>query len=439
MAPDDDVEIRQVTLTNDSDTPRTLQLTTYGEVVLAPPAADQRHPAFTKLFVESEPLPTGNGLLFRRRPRAAHDQAYCLVHMLVVPPQESIDGITWESDRARFLGRHRTLRNPLALETPLSNTTGATLDAVMALRTVLTLPAQSRVSLAVLTLAADSRSAALQLAQRYQSWTAIERVFGRARSSAEQELHQLGLHGNALEHIQGVLSALLYPHPALRPTAATLAANRKGQEGLWAYGISGDYPILLVCVDDESAGDLLQSVLQAHMYWRRRGVQVDLLLLNQQETGYGQEMQEFIFRLLRRMESEEWLQPARWHFRAAPRSTAGGRSPLITERRTGRAVRRPWLPGGATGGFSAGFHTAAAVSSHHEGTRRQTCHRRWRDHRIYCLTTAMVALAPMDGSMWCIVRPRRPGAMSLQTRRRALSSLTAGAAIPGWVIVGRTG
>ena len=89
VAPDDDVEIRRVTLTNNSDTPRTLQLTTYGEVVLAPPAADQRHPAFTKLFVESEPLPTGNGVLFRRRPRAAHEQAYCLVHMLVAPPQAS--------------------------------------------------------------------------------------------------------------------------------------------------------------------------------------------------------------------------------------------------------------------------------------------------------------------------------------------------------------
>ena len=306
VAPDDDVEIRRLTLTNDSAAPRVLQLTTYGEVVLAPLAADQRHPAFTKLFVESSALPTGNGLLFRRRPRAAHEQPYCLVHMLVALQQDAAS-VTWESDRARFLGRNRTPRNPLALETDLSNTTGATLDPVMALRRVVTLRPRDSLSLAVITLAAPSRTAALTLAQRYQTWATIDRAFLRAHSIAWQELRQLGLYGDALEKTQQVLSVLLYPHAALRADAATLAANSKGQSGLWAYGISGDYPLLVVCIADESAGDLLQSVLQAHIYWRRRGVQIDLVLLNQQETGYGQEMQGFIFRVLRRMESEEWL------------------------------------------------------------------------------------------------------------------------------------
>jgi cyclic beta-1,2-glucan synthetase len=306
VAPDDDVEIRRLTLTNNSATPRVLQLTTYGEVVLAPLAADQRHQAFTKLFVESTALPTGNGLLFRRRPRSAHEQPYCLVHMCVALQQDDAV-VTWESDRARFLGRHRTPRNPLALETDLSNTTGATLDPVMALRRVITLRPRESLSLAVITLAAPSRAAALTLAQRYQTWATIDRAFLRARSIAEQELRQLGLYGDTLEKIQHVLSVLLYPHPALRAEAATLAANSKGQSGLWAYGISGDYPILVVRIADESAGDLLQSVLQAHIYWRRRGVQIDLVLLNQQETSYGQEMQGFIFRLLQRMESAEWL------------------------------------------------------------------------------------------------------------------------------------
>ncbi len=307
VAPEDDVDIRRLTLTNDGEAPRKLQLTTYGEVVLAPLAADQRHPAFTKLFVESTPLPTGNGLLFRRRPRSTHEQPYCLVHMLVMPFQDASRGVTWESDRARFLGRHRTPRHPLALETALSNTTGATLDPVMALRTVVTLAPRGRVTLAVITLAAENRTAALHLAQRYQTWGTIGRAFVRARRSAEQELHQLGLESTALEPIQRLLSGLLYPHAALRAEAPILVANSKGQDGLWAYGISGDSPILLVCVHDESAGDLLHSVLQAHTYWRRRGVQVDLVLLNQQETGYGQEMQGFLFRVLRRMDSEEWL------------------------------------------------------------------------------------------------------------------------------------
>ncbi|MGE3539354.1 MAG: glucoamylase family protein [Candidatus Tectimicrobiota bacterium] len=307
VAVDEDVEIRRLTLSNDSDTPRVLQLTTYGEVVLAPLAADQRHQAFTKLFVESAPLPTGAGLLFRRRPRSAHEQPSCLVHMLVAPSPDTCATITWESDRARFLGRQRTPHNPLALETPLSNTTGATLDPVMALRTVIRLAPGARVSLAVITLAAEHRQAALHLAQRYQTWTAVERAFLRARSSAEQELHQLGLESEDVELMQRLLSGLLYPYHALRTEAAVLAANSKGQDGLWAYGISGDYPILLVCVADESAEELLQRVLQAHTYWRRRGVQVDLVLFNQRESSYNQEIQGFLLRLLRRLDSEEWL------------------------------------------------------------------------------------------------------------------------------------
>ena len=125
-----------------------------------------------------------------------------------------------------LLGRNRTARHPLALETALSNTTGATLDPVMALRTVVTLDPRASVTLAVITLAAEHR-AALHLAQRYQTWVTIERAFLHARSSAEQELHQLGLDSEALEHIQRVLSGLLYPHPALRAEAAILAANSK--------------------------------------------------------------------------------------------------------------------------------------------------------------------------------------------------------------------
>ncbi len=173
VAPDDDVEVRRITLTNESDLHRTLRLTTYGEVVLGPAAADQRHPAFGKLFVESEYLPDLNALLFARRPRSAKEELPLMVHMLVVPRDSAPE--VWgqrshESDRAAFLGRGRTLRAPAALSSPatgltqMQGTTGATLDPVMVLGQEIELPARTTVQLAAVTLAAPTRQAALELA-----------------------------------------------------------------------------------------------------------------------------------------------------------------------------------------------------------------------------------------------------------------------------------
>ena len=307
IAPEDDVEIRRIDLTNNSDEVRTLRLTTYGEPVLAPPAGDARHQAFAKLFVESEYVADINTLLFRRRPRSEDEKPKVLAHLLVMAQGKATGA--HESDRARFLGRGHTNRYPALLINgeELSGTTGATLDPIMALGQDVTLEPHAGVQLAVITLTANSRQEAINLARRYQAWATIERAFHRSRIAAEQELRQLGLNSPALESIGQLLSLLLYPHPAHRADAATLAANRKGQAAMWAFGISGDYPILLLRLRDEADGELLQELLQAHSYWRRRDLKIDLVIMNQQESNYGQPVQGFINRLIRRTDGDAWL------------------------------------------------------------------------------------------------------------------------------------
>ena len=278
VAPDDDVEIRRITLHNEGDRPRRLALTSYGEVVMAAPPADQRHPAFNKLFIESEYLPELDALLFRRRPRAESEAPVFLAHLALGAddkqaladgdqPARMTRSSAHESDRARFLGRsHDAARTPQALlvgtgggsdseggrqdagapRGGLSGTVGATLDPIMSLQREIDLQPGQTVQLAFLTLAADSRAKLLDVAGRYQSWPAIEHAIGQARSRAELELRQSSLSTVELERFQMLLSALLYPQPGLRAAPATLAANTRGQPALWAYGISGDYPILFV-------------------------------------------------------------------------------------------------------------------------------------------------------------------------------------------------
>lgn len=316
VAPDNDVEIRRVTITNESNEPRRLGLVSYGEVVLAASGADNRHPAFAKLFVESEYLADLPALLFRRRPRAATESPNFLAHMVVRnqrSPDEVWEPVRYESDRAQFLGRGHTAHQPAALREAAwwsgtrPGVTGATLDPVMVLGQAMEVPPRGSVQLAFLTLTAPTREDLLALGRRFRAWNTIDRAFLRARSQAERELRQLGFQGQQLQQTQQLLSSLFYPYAAQRAEAAILAANRRGQPGLWGFGISGDYPILLLRMSAESEGELLQNLLLAHTYWRRRGLRIDLVILNQQDTDYGQPLQNFIHRLIRRMDSDAWV------------------------------------------------------------------------------------------------------------------------------------
>lgn len=308
VAPDDDAEIRRVSLYNDSERVRRLRVTSYGEVVLADQEADQRHQAFAKLFVESEYLPDLNALLFRRRPRSGQEAPAFAAHMLVMGGEQEESG-RHETDRRRFLGRNATTRNPQALHeaTWLSGTTGATLDPIMSLGQEIELEPYETVEMALITAAAASRSGALALLRRYRSWSRLSRTFGLARGRAEHELQRVNF-DTPLEYVQRLLSLLFYPHPVLRAEHDTLAANSRGQPGLWAYGISGDYPILLLKLSDEAGTSLLRELLRVHAYWRSRDLLVSLVILNEQQAGYQQKLHSYIHRMIRHTGAAERLQ-----------------------------------------------------------------------------------------------------------------------------------
>ncbi|NTU80148.1 MAG: cellobiose phosphorylase, partial [Chloroflexales bacterium] len=309
IAPDDDVEIRRISLTNDSDRPRRLLLSSYAEVVLVSQAVDQRHPAFNKLFIESEYLSEMQTLLYRRRPRAATEQPIFLAHSLVVEPgQPPLYG--YECDRAQFLGRGRTSRAPAALVAGsgvFTCTAGATLDPIMALGQEIELAPRTTVRLAFLTLAAGSRREAEALIERYRAWPIIDRALEQAARRAELELRRLNVTAQVLEQAQQLLSALLYPHSGLRASPETLAANRAGQSRLWPYAISGDEPILLARIGDEEALGLVQELLRAHALWRHQQQRIDLVFVNQQVSCYAQELQGQLMRLIDRSGGSAWL------------------------------------------------------------------------------------------------------------------------------------
>lgn len=306
---EDDVEIRQVVVNNHTDRVRHVNLTSYAEVALAPHGGDLRHPAFSKLFVESEYLPDRNALLFRRRPRSSNERPIYLLHMVVCSDDQPGE-TRYETDRMRFLGRGHTAREPQALGpggTGLSGTTGATLDPIMALSQDIVLEPYTATMLSFITIAARSRQQAIELSQRYRDAATIARAFDLARSRIELELRQLDVSARQIRNAQRLLSALICPCTPLRAEHETLAANTLGQSSLWGRGISGDYPILLVRVRSVDDLALVQELLPAHVLWRRRNLRIDLVILNEQPAGYSQELEERLHRMLERTTSGAWM------------------------------------------------------------------------------------------------------------------------------------
>ena len=285
VSPEQDVEIRRLTLTNHGSQPCELELTSYAEVVLTDHGADLAHPAFVKLFLETEWLDGPKALICRRRPRAADEQSIWAVHVSAVdctaPGGTTLGDIQYESDRLRFLGRGRTLANPAALDpaSVLSGTTGPVLDPVFSLRRRIRLEARGSAVIALATGLAGLRSDALALADQYREAAAASRAFELAWAHNQVE-HRHGERTGENSHLfQRLASHLLFTGSTLRADPAVLARNRLGQEALWRFGISGDRPIVLVRIAAREQLPLAQELLAAQSYIRQKGLESDLVLL----------------------------------------------------------------------------------------------------------------------------------------------------------------
>jgi cellobiose phosphorylase len=227
VSPEDDVELRRITVTNRSSVARLIELTSYAEVVLASAAADAAHPAFSNLFVETEFLAPSSALLCTRRPRSPEEQPPWLLHLMVAH-DEGAGGVSCETDRSRFIGRGGSPARPAALQDrePLSNTAGAVLDPIVALRRTLTLPAHAIAIVDLVLGAAESREAAMAQVEKYQSARMADRAFDLAWTHSQVTLRQLQATESEAQLYGRLAGAVLYANPALRASPAVLRRKR---------------------------------------------------------------------------------------------------------------------------------------------------------------------------------------------------------------------
>ena len=300
VSPEDDGEVRRISISNLGVRAREIELTSYAEVVLAPASDDAAHPAFSKLFVQTEFVPELGALLASRRRRSANEAEVWAAHLAVVEGQAP-EAMQYETDRARFLGRGNGVRSPLSIRSgrPLSNTVGTVLDPIFSIRRrVRILPgATARVSF--WTLLAHSRDAIMDLADKHHDVAAYERAATLAWTQAQVQLHHLGATPDEAHLFQRLANRILYSDPTLRPSPEILKRNDLGPAALWAHGISGDLPIVLCRIDEADHLETVRQLIHAHHYWSMKQLAVDLVIVNERSTSYIQDLQSLLDSLVR--------------------------------------------------------------------------------------------------------------------------------------------
>jgi cyclic beta-1,2-glucan synthetase len=347
VSPEDDVEIRRVTLTNLSTRPRHIEITSYAEVILAPQNADLAHRSFSNLFVQTEILHDRQAIICTRRPRTKDERVPWMFHLMAVPvgnggenSAETAQTPSYETDRAKFIGRGRSAANPLVFDNtedlkstsnlksvdnllgqvssqitdqlfgratsrasqvssqPLSNTDGSVLDPIVAIRRTIYLEADQSTAVQIISGVANSREAALAMIDKYGDRHFVERAFEMAWFQSQEVLRMLNA-SEADAQIYGRLaSSVIYCNALRRASPSVISRNQLGQSGLWRFGVSGDLPIVLIRIGDINHLNLVKQLLQAHTYWRMNGLIADLVIINEDFSGYRAVLQDQIIGLI---------------------------------------------------------------------------------------------------------------------------------------------
>jgi len=309
VSSEEDLELRRVTLTNRSDRIRTIEVTSYAEVVLATQAQDESHPAFSNLFVQTEIVKPQNALFCTRRPRSAEERPPWMMHMITAgrsaADEAPGDGThrserhlepSFETDRMKFIGRGRSLTSPAAFDQQgtLSNTVGSTLDPIVSIRHRLVLQPGESVRVDMVTGVAETRDGVQSMAEKYSDPGLADRVFELAWSRGPIMLQQLNASEADAQAFGRLAGSVIFASAMRRARSSVLIRNRRGQSGLWGYGISGDLPIVLLRIRDADKIELVREAFQAHAYWRMLGLSVDLVIWNEDDSVYRQSLQDSI-------------------------------------------------------------------------------------------------------------------------------------------------
>ena len=299
VSPEDDIEMRRIHLTNRSRKQRIIEVTSYAEVVLANAASDAAHPAFSNLFVQTEIVPQRHAILCTRRPRSQDDVCPWMFHQMNVYGAK-IEMVSYETDRMQFIGRRNSIASPEVLSgsTELSGSEGSVLDPIVSIRYKITIEPEATATIDMVIGIGESRDICQSLVAKYQDRHLTDRAFELSWTHSQVVLRQINATEADAQLYGRLAGSVIYANSILRADPSILIRNQRGQSGLWSYSISGDLPIVLLQIEDPANIDLVKQLVQAHAYWRLKGLIVDLVIWNEDRGGYRQLLQNQLLGLI---------------------------------------------------------------------------------------------------------------------------------------------
>ncbi len=299
VSPEDDIELRKVHITNRSRKKRFIEVTSYAEVVLAPAIADEIHPAFSNLFVQTEINRQRHAIICTRRPRSLEETNPWMFHLMKVHDAE-IKNISYETNRSAFIGRGNTIHHPAIMNqaTPLSDTAGSVLDPVVAIQYRIIIEPGETATVELIIGIAETKEVCNSLIEKYQDRHLTRRVLELAWTHSLLILRQINATEADAQLYARLTASVIFANASLRADPEVIIKNRRGQSGLWGYSISGDLPIVLLSIEDAANINLVKQMIQAHSYWRLKGIMIDLVIWNEDRGGYRQDLNNQILGLI---------------------------------------------------------------------------------------------------------------------------------------------
>lgn len=294
ISPEDNVEIRKIRITNRSQSPKTMEITSYAEIVLATHASDESHPAFSNLFVQTEIQPEYNAIFGTRRPRSKNEVPPHFFHLMDVYGAH-VEEVSFETDRMQFIGRGKSLTHPQALDIgKLAGNQGAVLDPVMATKQRIIIEPHTTATINLVYGICESRQESETLMHKYRDKNLRKRALDLSWTHSQVLLRQINATEAEAQMFGKLAASIIYSNPALRANEAVIKSNFRGQSGLWSHSISGDLPIVLLQIYNLENLDLVTQMIKAHSYWLLKGLSVDLVIWNEDHGSYRHELQDQI-------------------------------------------------------------------------------------------------------------------------------------------------
>jgi len=279
-------EIRKVTFKNTTDKVKNLEITTYTEPIIEENIVDITHRTFNNLFVSSEFDYDTNSLIMCRKNNSKKTKSY-FISKLFIP--DSSEQITYETERANFIGRNNNVDSPQALKVDkLSNTIGSNIDPVMSLRSTIQVEPGKKKTIYYICGFAKSKTQVIDIVNKFDSKITIKKAFDYATIANNINTKKLNITGSNMRTFNIMLNYLYQTsrHFVNDERKALLGMNSMNQTNLWKYGITGDLPVILVEIDQSESTSFIEEILKAYEYFKTRAIFIDIVIINHEKERY---------------------------------------------------------------------------------------------------------------------------------------------------------